>query len=213
MSTRAPRRLEYMLVRDLTPAKRNPKAHDLDALRASIERFGYVEPAVLDERTERLVVGHGRTELLANAEAAGLPAPEGVRVSREGWKVPVVRGWASTNDEEAEAYVVASNAVGEGLWNRDLLAELLTDVAASDAGLEGTGFDADYLADLTASLAPPPTLDDLEDEVGDPDPSDFWPVLRTKLPPDLLTRFMEVTEPAGPDIVDRLRWLVDQVVA
>lgn len=205
----APRRLEYMLVAELAPADRNPKAHDLATLQASIDRFGFVEPVVLDERTERLVSGHGRTEVLAAAEAAGLDAPEGIKASRGGWAIPVIRGWASADDDEAEAYIITANAVGEGLWERDLLAEMLAAVAESPAGLTGTGFDDHYLADLLASLAPPPSLDDLSDEHGDPDSSDFWPVLRGKVSPDLHERFLAATEPAGNELADQLTWLLD----
>jgi ParB-like chromosome segregation protein Spo0J len=57
-------------------------------------RYGVVEPPVLDERTGRLVAGHGRLEAFAEARAVGLDAPEGVRVNAKGeWLVPVIRGW------------------------------------------------------------------------------------------------------------------------
>jgi hypothetical protein len=56
-------------------------------------RYGVVEPPVLDERTGRLVAGHGRLEAFAEARAVGLDVPEGVRINAQGeWLVPVISG-------------------------------------------------------------------------------------------------------------------------
>lgn len=67
----ADRRIEMMPLADVKPALRNPKTHDAEAIGASVERFGYVEPMVLDERTGRLVAGHGRLEHLLALQKKG----------------------------------------------------------------------------------------------------------------------------------------------
>jgi phage/plasmid-like protein (TIGR03299 family) len=88
-----PRWTEYLPVATLQPAPRNAKAHDLDALQRSLEAFGALEPVVLDERTTRLVSGHGRVEKLSTLEAAGAEPPEGVVVDGHGrwcWLVTLV---------------------------------------------------------------------------------------------------------------------------
>lgn len=150
------RTLVYMPVDELVPAPRNPKAHDVDALRASMERFGFTDPPELDERTGRLVSGHGRAEALAVARALGVPAPQGVVVDEQGrWLAPVVRGWASRDDAEAEAYLVAANRLTErGGWEGQGLADILSDLQAGP-GLEGVGYSPAELEELLASLQPP----------------------------------------------------------
>lgn len=53
------RRIELMPLGQLQVAKRNPKKHSGD-ISTSVGRFGYAEPILLDERTGRIVAGHGR---------------------------------------------------------------------------------------------------------------------------------------------------------
>lgn len=141
-----------MPVADLAPALRNAKAHDLAALARSFEQFGAMEPVVLDERTGRLVSGHGRVEHLAAKEQLGAEPPEGVLVDSEGrWGWLVARGWRSRDDDHAHAAGIALNRVGErGGWVPELLAEQLDDLVGT-ALFEATGFSADDLDDLIAA--------------------------------------------------------------
>src|SRR5690242_19701492 len=89
------------------PALRNPRKHDAAGLRASISRHGFVENPVIDERTGRLVVGHGRLTDLAKRFDAGEDIPDGIEVDDEGvWLVPVQRGWSSRSDADAEAMII-----------------------------------------------------------------------------------------------------------
>lgn len=143
-----------MRVSELVPAPRNPKAHDDDLIGASIGRFGMVEGLVLDERTQRLVAGHGRRDELMRREAADETPPEGVLKDREGfWLVPVQRGWASRSDEEAEGYLIASNRVGErGGWEPMPLASMLEELAASAGGLDGIGYSNGEILQMQADL-------------------------------------------------------------
>lgn len=149
------RRLEYMDLDDLLARfdKRNSKAHDDAVIDASIQRFGFTDPPELDERTGLLVAGHGRLTRLAhwrdNGDASA--PPEGVTVLGDGsWVVPVVRGWASADDNEAEAYLIANNRTGEaGGWH-DNLVDSLAHLADTAGGLP-PGFTSDDLDDLLAS--------------------------------------------------------------
>lgn len=122
-----PRRLEYMPLAKIAKAKRNPKRHDHAAIIASIEEHGYAEVGLLDERTSRLVAGHGRLEALASMERIGKPIPDGIKAGPDGkWLVPVLRGWSSRDDAEAERYLVRSNRLVElGGYDVDALAELM----------------------------------------------------------------------------------------
>lgn len=157
------RSLAYVALDELVPAERNAKGHDAGKIAASMLRFGYIEPIVVDERTGRLVAGHGRREDLLARRAAGEPAPEGVVVRAGVWTVPVVQGWASRDDADAEAAGIALNRTVEaGGWDSDELTAMLQDLANSPAGLEGVGFDPadlDMLQAQAAKRAEPPEPD------------------------------------------------------
>ena len=183
MPAAKPRRLVYTPLDELVPADRNARLHDLADLTAKMERFGYLDPVVLDERTGKMIGGHGRLEALQQGKAAGLPAPEGIEVSRGVWKVPVVRGWSSSDDFEADAANLALNpSPNDPGFDQAVLAEILGDLQSASA-LEGTGYDESALSALLASLEPPAPqpapADDVEPEEAIPaDPvtkrGDVW---------------------------------------
>jgi len=158
------RSVTYMALDEITVAPRNPKGHDLAAIGRSVSRFGFTEPIVLDERTGRLVAGHGRLEHLRALEAEGATPPDGVTLTTTGWTVPVIRGWASNSDEEAEAYLVASNRLTElGGWDDAALADLLSgmgDILRETAGF--TDADLDLLLAEQAARLQGPTDPDAE---------------------------------------------------
>jgi hypothetical protein len=149
------RRLELMPLGELTGADVNPKRHAQADLGKSIGRFGYVEPCVLDERTQRLVAGHGRVQALRVAKQRGDAPPEGVEDRGGFWWVPVLRGWSSRSDAEAQSYLLASNQLTTaGGWDTEALADLLKSLEVQDA-LEGTGFSPkDVEAMVAGALAP-----------------------------------------------------------
>lgn len=149
------RRLEYLPVDGLAPHPDNPKAHADDEIAASVERFGYTEPMMVDERTGFLVVGHGRREQVIARRDRGEEPPDGVIVVDGEWRVPVIRGWASKDDTEARAYLIASNNLPPaGGWIEGPLATLLDELRTEDpALLAGTGFSADHVDRFLASIA------------------------------------------------------------
>lgn len=154
------RYVDYVPIDQVALAPRNPKGHNGDGIRTSIGHFGFAELPLLDERTGRLVAGHGRHEQLTALYTAGHTPPDGIRVDGDGtWCMPVIRGWASRSDADAEAYLIGSNQwTIAGGWNDSDLAGVLVDLATSDL-LELTGFTD---ADLAALLDEP---------VSDEDPS------------------------------------------
>lgn len=161
------RRIEYVALDEIAPADRNAKGHDASLIGGSMDRFGFIEPAVLDERTGRLVAGHGRREKLIDKRDAGESAPEGIVVRDGVWFVPVVRGWSSIDDTEAEAAGIALNRIGEvGGWRREL-GTVLDQLALAPRGLEGLGFDAADLDQLPHLMG----WDDLASDNGDKEPS------------------------------------------
>lgn len=130
-------RIVYTPIFELKGWKRNPKLHDRASIRASLKRFGFVSPIVMDEKSGRLVAGHGRLECCIEMFRANEPAPRRVQVKDGTWLVPVLRGADFKTEAEAEAYLVADNYIGEiGGWNNAELTEMLKDI-----DLEGTGMD------------------------------------------------------------------------
>lgn len=121
--------IKYVPLDDIVPAERNPKGHDVDGIRGSMSHFGYMEPVLRDERTGRLVGGHGRVETLAAMRDAGESPPEGVQLRNGRWLVPVTSGWSSRSDADAAAALVALNRyVERGGWEHDGLVELLSEL-------------------------------------------------------------------------------------
>lgn len=165
-AARMPRWTDYIDVEALVPDPRNPKNHADDDLDGSLERWGYTEQVLIDERTGMLSAGHGRRELVLRAKARHdnpvegeeLPeVPDGIIVDADGrWLMPVQRGWSSANDVEALAYLVASNRLTEkGGWDQAAhVAALEQVVAESAAGLEGVGYTpAEYEALIAEAQA------------------------------------------------------------
>lgn len=148
------RRLELVDLDYLLEAPRNPKNHDSESIGQSLKRFGYVELMVRDDRTGRLISGHGRRSQIMIARENGDAPPEGVEIAEDGrWLVPVVTGWASRDDTEAEAAIIALNRIGErGGWFDESLADMLSELADSPLGLVGVGYDQSDLDDLMALI-------------------------------------------------------------
>lgn len=150
------RRIEYLPLGSLQPHPRNPKDHDIGEICRSIRRFGFNDAVIIDERTGRLVSGHGRVEALRalQRDMQGDP-PAGVKkdTASADWTVPVQRGWASKDDTEAEAFIIAANRLVEiGGYNDANLEAVLKDLAVAGA-LDGIGYDADDVEQLLAAAA------------------------------------------------------------
>ena len=149
----------------LVPAEYNPRsisAHQAEALKRSIDRWGFVEPIVANKRTGKIVGGHQRVD------AALALAVQ---------KVPV--HWVDLDEDSEKALNIALNKIS-GEWNNDTLAELLADLEQSGQDLEDLGFDADELQKLIDMAAPKPDLMGDLDEIPEPpaepitQPGDVW---------------------------------------
>jgi hypothetical protein len=156
--TATPRRLEYVPLSELQPALTNPKRHAVAEIAGAIDKFGFVDTPIVDERTGLLVAGHGRRADLIERKRKGQRPPDGV-VVREGdgeWLVPTQRGWASRSDAEAEAAGLALNRIGErGGWDDPELLASLDRLSEVDPALFAvTGFDVDFLAKLRDRVGP-----------------------------------------------------------
>jgi len=145
----------------------NPKRHDVAALDSSVERFGYVTPIVVNDTDGRVLEGHGRVETLLRLRACGAEPPPGIEVGLTGeWRVPTVHG-VGLSPDDARAFLIAANRTVElGGWDEARLAEVLSDLARSDAGLDAVGFSEADLSVLLESL-------DIHGPPGGSDPDDI----------------------------------------
>lgn len=154
-----------MALSAIQSAERNPKLHDEAVIEESVSEFGFIDSPVLDERTGRLVAGHGRTDELRRRKALGLDPPEGIEVDGDEWLVPVQRGWSSTSDDAALKAGIALNRATElGGWDVAELESILSGFMDDPSGLGSTGFSAEELEGMTLALNPAP-----------PEPPDAFP--------------------------------------
>jgi DNA modification methylase len=142
-------RIEMVPLSTLATWPGNPKAHDPETLGESFDRFGFIDPVIIDEGTGRLVAGHGRREKLLQLKDSGGAVPGRVRVRADGeWLVPVLRGVRFKSEKDAEAYLLTSNqSVMAPGWNEAALAEMLQRHQDNTVGL---GWDADEIAEIVA---------------------------------------------------------------
>lgn len=115
-------------IKGIKTAKYNPRKisdQALASLKQSIQRFGFVDPVIVNDRTGVLVGGHQR---ISAAKELGLEA------------VPVVG--VNLDEGEEKALNVALNKIS-GEWDLDLLRGVLDDVQAAGLDLSLTGFTKD----------------------------------------------------------------------
>ena len=138
----------------------NPKLHDLPAIDSSVERFGYVDPVIRNDRDGRMVSGEGRVRTLLALRANGAPPPAGIELSPSGkWLVPTIHG-IDLSPDDARAFLIAANRTVElGGWDESRLAELLSELLVSETGLDAIGFNEADLTDLLTSLGADPSRD------------------------------------------------------
>lgn len=121
-------KLKSMPIARLTPDPRNPRneikpgTKAWDDLEASMKEFGMVQPVIWNERSGYVVGGHQRLRIL---EAWGQTKTDVVVVDLD--------------DEKQAALNIALNKLGEGNWQKDKLAELLS-LLQPTRSLESLGF-------------------------------------------------------------------------
>lgn len=142
-----------MLLRDIRPAAYNPRKRlepgekEYESLKGSIERWGLVDPLVVNARTGNLISGHQRYYILTNL---GETETEAVAVDL---------------DERQEKLLnVAMNKV-EGQWDYGKLETLLSEFETDE--ILFTGFSEGEIATLFGEEA-----DDVVEEYEDADTGD-----------------------------------------
>ncbi len=137
-------KVELIAIDELRPCPRNARTHtrlQVRQIAASIERFGFTNPVLIDAEG-MILAGHGRVEA---AKALGID------------EVPVLR-LSHLSEAERRAYVLADNklALNAG-WDRDLLAGELQGLIDLGFEIELTGFstaEIDFALDASANAKP-----------------------------------------------------------
>lgn len=139
-------------LRELRPYPRNARTHSKKQIRqiaASIERFGFTNPVLIDGDSQ-ILAGHGRVEA---AKALGMDSVPCLRIDH-------------MSPAEKRAYILADNklALNAG-WDEELLALELKELAAADLDfdLELTGFSIAEVDNLIDGLSPEEAGDPAED--------------------------------------------------
>jgi ParB-like chromosome segregation protein Spo0J len=125
---------------EVIPMPNNPRVIDdvaMTGLRASLDRFGYVEPIVWNERTVHIVGGHQRFKVLI----------------RQGLTEATMVVVDMNSDEEISANLTLNNPEIEGEFSEDAL-ELLKALRAEEVDLFGKLRMDDLLAKLEKRFIP-----------------------------------------------------------
>ncbi len=128
--------IEKIKTKLLIPADYNPRKDlkpgdpEYEKLKRSLEEFGYVEPVIWNKTTGRVIGGHQRLKILLSM---GMDEIECVVVEMD--------------EQKEKALNIALNKIS-GDWDKDKLAQLITDLNASDFDVSLTGFDPGELDDL-----------------------------------------------------------------
>ncbi len=130
---------EMVPISRLIVHERNVNHGDFGAIHESIAANGFFGALVVQRGTRKILAGNHR---YAAAKELGYS------------ELPVT--WVDVDDEAALRILLADNRTARlGNDDPDALAELLSELAATDKGLAGTGFDGGALDQLIADLASP----------------------------------------------------------
>jgi DNA modification methylase len=127
----------------LQPWQRNARTHSKKQVRqiaASIERFGFTNPVLVDA-DNNILAGHGRVEA---AKLLGIDEVPCLRLER-------------MTPEEKRAYVIADNKLAlNGGWDEEILAEELKELLTPDLKFDAslTGFSIPEIDALIEGLEP-----------------------------------------------------------
>jgi hypothetical protein len=157
--------IEYTKLAALAAWPRNPKDHDLPSIEGSISRFGFVVPIIIDERTGKLVAGHGRVDALTELYELKVDPPKHIEIDDDGdWTVPTIRGVEFNSDTEIEAFLIAANQLTiAGGWDDQKLGEILSDLQEiGPEAFDGLGFDDEEIQAIIDRIDEETDIDDID---------------------------------------------------
>jgi DNA modification methylase len=166
-SERAAGKIEHVQISTLKVHEQNARTHSNKQLRQiarSIERFGFVNPILID-RSGKIICGHGR---VAGAKLLGLTTVPALRIEH-------------LSKEEVRAYALADNKLAENAgWSKEILAIEFQGLLDLDFDVELTGFEFTEI-DIILDSADPSATNSDDDKVPDlasshvvTKPHDLW---------------------------------------
>lgn len=147
-------------VDEITPHPQNPRRGNLEVIAESIETNGFFGAIVVHEATKHILVGNHRWQAAKDAGLRSLPALV-----------------VDCDEATATRILLADNRTAEfATWAHDDLIALLQDLAGTDGGLIGSGFDDAELARLVSFWARPGDPDEVPEPpaVARTKPGDLW---------------------------------------
>lgn len=148
-------RVEMVAIDDVRPLEVNPRRGDVERIRASVRRFGQYAPLVVRAETSEVLKGNHTWHALKEEGVAR------IAVTRR--SVP--------DDDEAQRLALTDNTTSDAAdWDVPMLVDVLGELAKTDIGLEGTGFEDAHLVSFIAQAAALRAPDPNEVEEPAPEP-------------------------------------------
>ncbi|TDC28487.1 hypothetical protein E1211_27780 [Micromonospora sp. 15K316] len=202
---------------DLTLFPGNARRGDPELILTSLRRNGqYRALVVRDEGDGQLTIlagnhtaqaleRHGPGPCDYRPTVRGVNRPCGV-CRNEPWELSARAEVIVCDDDTARRINLVDNrAADQGAYDNDALTELLSYL---DGDYEGSGYAEADVEDLLR-LVEPPDLDKLADEIGEPDDTDGWPVIRFPVPPHVAAAWRSHLDTHGGQEVAAFAALLD----
>lgn len=174
-------RIEKIDIKNINPAKYNPRKNlqptdkEYQRIKNSIEKFGYIDPLIWNERTGTLVGGHQRFKILKDKGESLIEC--------------VVVNFDETTEKAANATL--NKATGE--WDDELLEALLSDLKECDFDMKP--FDFDEKGNITII-----DIDNLLSEINTDEiiTKPIWATIRTSIEnKDILEKALSILKENG----------------
>jgi hypothetical protein len=169
-------------LRDLTPDPDNARLHNeqnIAMIAESLQENGAWRSIAIDEDGV-IFAGNGVYDAAAQTGLEDV-----IIVDAPGDAIVAVRRSGLTPAQKARYALQDNRAAEHASWDLAVIARLAEESPETTAGL----WSKDALADIARLHGAVPSLDDLEQEYGEPEEHQLWPVLRLQVSPETMERY------------------------
>lgn len=140
---------EYVTLTKLTPHPRNVRQGDVGAISQSLTEHGQYRPIVVQRSTGQIIAGNHTYRAASSL----------------GWKQVAVN-YLDVTDEQALRILLVDNRTNDlASYDDNALVELLTELAATEQTLTGTGYNEDDLDELLGTITNQPITNGNPDDI------------------------------------------------